>query len=269
LTDRSPAFQFYPKDFLTDVKQIAMSLPEVGAYWRLCCHCWLGGSLPTDMRQLARLAGATNRQMREMWPAIGICFVEREGVLIHKRLEREREKQERFRRRQSDKGKASAAMRATLATARATEPQPESNRGSTTVQPEPQPKLNSPISYLQSPISRLQSETESEPLDLAWNTFTAEYPQDRVERGRIVLDGFIAACQEVGVAGVMQRLEAHKRSAQWRKGMVPKMGNYFGDKQLWRQALPEHDPGAAKPAVDVAALAMERIKANEARYGKR
>lgn len=106
LGENSPAFQFYPKDFLTDVKQISMSLAEAGAYWRLCCHCWLEGSLPTDMRRLARLCGATNRQIREMWPAIGHCFIERDGALYHKRLEREREKQKAFSRRQSDNANA-------------------------------------------------------------------------------------------------------------------------------------------------------------------
>lgn len=158
-----------------------MSLPAAGAYWRLCCHCWLAGSLPTDMRQLARLAGATNRQMNELWPSIGPCFVERDGALIHKRLEREREKQETYRRRQSDKGKASAAMRATLATGLATEPQPDVNHGSTTVQPEPQPKPNSssPISDLQSPISDLQTAVRT----YAPVALTGGLPRDHLRHG--------------------------------------------------------------------------------------
>lgn len=169
--ESSPAFQFYPKDFLTDVKQIAMSLPEAGAYWRLCCHCWLAGSLPMDLQQLGRLCGATKRQMTEMWPTISPCFLERDGVLIHKRLEREREKQESYRRRQSDKGKASAASRSTKT-------QPDGNHGSTTVQPEAQPKLNSPISDLQSPISSLQTAVTYAPVALA-----GKLPRDHVKHG--------------------------------------------------------------------------------------
>lgn len=83
--------------------------------------------------------------------------------------------------------------------------------------------------------------TENEPLDEAWFRFLSLYPQSRVERGRIVEDGFIAACREVGTVAVFAKLDAHKRSAQWRKGYIPKMSNYFGPEKLWKQALPEQD----------------------------
>lgn len=148
--EKAPAFQFYPKDFLSDGKQIAMTLAEVGAYWRLCCHCWMDGSLPVDIALLARRCGASKRQMQAMWPAISPCFVELDGVLVHKRLELERDKQAIFRRRQSDRGKASAAAKANR---QSTKPQPEVNHGSTKVQRDAQPNLNSPISHLQTAVS--------------------------------------------------------------------------------------------------------------------
>lgn len=147
MADKSPAFQFYPKDFLTDEKQVVMSLAEAGAYIRLLSKCWLEGSLPADLAQLARLCGATRRQMKEMWPALGRCFQETEdGRLRHGRLDREREKQETYRQRQSDHGRASAAKRAT-------NPQPEGNQPSTKPQParEGQPEPNSSVSDLPSP----------------------------------------------------------------------------------------------------------------------
>lgn len=140
----SPAFQFYPKDFLSDEKQVRMSLAAVGIYMRLICHCWNEGSLPADLVSLARLSGATKRQITELWPSIGICFRETaEGRLIHPRLEREREKQATYRQRQSDKGKASAHMRAVLATHRATTVEPRLNHGSPPVDVRLQPKSNS------------------------------------------------------------------------------------------------------------------------------
>lgn len=95
---KSPAFQFYPKDFLSDEKQIRMSLPAVGIYMRLLCHCWNEGSLPSDAPALARLAGATTRQLRALWPSISPCFqTTPDGRLVNARLNRERTKQTVFR----------------------------------------------------------------------------------------------------------------------------------------------------------------------------
>lgn len=109
--DKSPAFQFYPKDFLSDEKQIRMSLPAVGIYMRLICQCWIEGSLPNDPKLLARMAGATARQFRDLWPSIETCFrPNSDGRLTHPRLERELEKQLTYRQRQTDRANARWVM---------------------------------------------------------------------------------------------------------------------------------------------------------------
>jgi uncharacterized protein YdaU (DUF1376 family) len=100
---KAPAFQFYPKDFLTDENVRVMSLQERGAYITLICLCWTEGSLPSDANRLARLCGIPSTMFRKLWPAIAVCFREAgDDRLIHPRLEREREKQTSYRRRQSD-----------------------------------------------------------------------------------------------------------------------------------------------------------------------
>lgn len=146
--EKAPAFQFYPKEFLMDGNVAGMSLQERGAYITLLCLCWQEGSLPAQHQRLARMIGAPIAAFNKLWPAVGVCFREVEGRLIHPRLEKERDKQEEFRRRQSNKGRASAASR---------------NHGSTAVQPEPQPKVNSPISYLRSPDSSKNQEKDKKP----------------------------------------------------------------------------------------------------------
>lgn len=155
MSDRAPAFQFYPKDFIGDSRVMQMSLQERGAYISLICFCWDDGWLPADVTKMARLVGATPGQMQKLWPALSDCFKPHPtdvGKLIHPRLERELEKQQEFRQRQSQKGKASAANR------KATKGQPEINRGSNLVDVRLQPESNSSIFNLQSSISRLQSE---------------------------------------------------------------------------------------------------------------
>jgi uncharacterized protein YdaU (DUF1376 family) len=144
--EKAPAFQFYPKDFLTDGRVSGMSLSERGAYITLLSLCWLERSLPRDLTRLARQVGVPRAHMARLWPAIAPCFKDDPANgerLIHPRLELERQKQETYRRRQSDKGKASAANR------KATEPQPDVNRGSTERPTKPQPAVNSPVSSLQ------------------------------------------------------------------------------------------------------------------------
>lgn len=107
---KSPAFQFYPADFLADEGQTSMSLAEAGAYIRLLCRCWLEGSIPDDLTRAARLVGVPVLEFKKLWPTVRACFVDhpdRSGRLTHPRLERERLKQTLYRRRQAD----AAAMR--------------------------------------------------------------------------------------------------------------------------------------------------------------
>jgi uncharacterized protein YdaU (DUF1376 family) len=105
---KSPAFQFYPKDFLSDENVRLMSMQERGVYITLMCLCWIEGTLPADVSLLARLAGVPLPAFRKLWPQLLPCFrtdAARDGRLIHPRLERERESQANYRRRQSDNGK--------------------------------------------------------------------------------------------------------------------------------------------------------------------
>ncbi len=104
---KSPAFQFYPNDFLSDANVIVMTLQERGAYITLLCLCWQQGGLPSDVEKLSRLCGTPAVTFRRLWPAIAPCFrTVADGTrLMNPRLEKERKKQRLFRKSQSDKGK--------------------------------------------------------------------------------------------------------------------------------------------------------------------
>lgn len=171
-SEKAPAFQFYPKEFLTDGNVAGMSLHERGAYITLICLCWQEGTLPADRSRLANMVGLEPRFFARLWVHLKPCFREIDGRLVHPRLEKEREKQAEFRRRQSDKGKASAA-------ARSTESQPGFNRGSTGVQPDTQPKPNSPISYLRTSVK----EEQEDPGNLK-QTVLAKIAEDENRRRR-------------------------------------------------------------------------------------
>src|SRR5436190_23760393 len=95
--EKAPAFQFYPKDFLTDSHVVAMTLAERGAYITLLCLCWMERSLPTDLDALARLCRVSRTAFTRLWPALEPCFTVINGRLIQGRIERERHKQETYR----------------------------------------------------------------------------------------------------------------------------------------------------------------------------
>lgn len=146
--EKTPAFQFYPKDFLCDEAVRLMSHTERGIYITLICLCWLEGSLPKEPAQLAKMVSIPVPRFLKLWNGpIATCFQERDGRLVQRRLEKERAKQEEYRANQAAKGRQSAVARF--------------NRGSTEPQPhvsapvQPEVNSSSPISDLQSPVSTL------------------------------------------------------------------------------------------------------------------
>ena len=119
----SPAFQFYPKDWLSDPDVSSMTLDAKGAYITLLAFCWLDGSLPNDDKALRRMAGATAPQWRKIAPQIlklfsasnsaGVDATRSKGAmhLRHKRLDKERDIQRKHREKRSLAGKRGAKER--------------------------------------------------------------------------------------------------------------------------------------------------------------
>lgn len=152
--EKVPAFQFYPKDFLSDSKVCRMSNTEVGIYIRLICHCWLDGDLPLETEALASMAHMQLKQFTKLWEnsIVKTCFhLAEDGRLHNKRLDEEREKQEAYRRRQTD-----------AAASRWDKPKP--SQPDATASPVAMPpqcsSSASAISDLQSPVSNLRSAEE-------------------------------------------------------------------------------------------------------------
>jgi uncharacterized protein YdaU (DUF1376 family) len=111
MADRAPAFQFYPKDFLSDRNVMAMSYEERGVYITLLCICWLEGSIPADLAQTARALGMTPRSFGKVWTGICSCFEKNPEGFVHPRLEKERSKQAEWRDKSKRGGQLGAAKR--------------------------------------------------------------------------------------------------------------------------------------------------------------
>ena len=110
--NKSPAFQVYPKDWLTDDKVLAMTPAEEGGYWRLLCIAWINnGTLPDDDNQLASLSRLGKQWYKGSGDKIRKCFFRKHAKLRQKRIEKEREKQRLNRKQKSLAGRKSAEKR--------------------------------------------------------------------------------------------------------------------------------------------------------------
>ena len=111
-TAKSPAFQFYPDEFLALVKVRLMTTEEKGVYLLLLLLDWQETGFVFHEPDLAQWCGLSRKRFAKAWSHfIKDCFVERDGRLYNPRLEREREKQRRFRERCVEGGRSRARQR--------------------------------------------------------------------------------------------------------------------------------------------------------------
>lgn len=129
--DKAPAFQFYPKDFLSSDAVSLMTTEQIGAYTLLLCHSWLRPEgLPSDLSSLAKLARVpVARFTAKVWPGLCHCFhTQEDGLLYNPRMERGRYEQDLYRAERSQSGKRGAATRWGMA-------QPSNGNGSAIKEP--------------------------------------------------------------------------------------------------------------------------------------
>jgi uncharacterized protein YdaU (DUF1376 family) len=109
----SPAFQFYPKDFLADPNTIRMEPLDIGVYMLLLMECWdRDNRLPKDIAFLAEVCRLTIEEFKPIWEKrVARCFKEKKTFFWHKRLAEEIEKQKEWKATHSESGKKGAEKR--------------------------------------------------------------------------------------------------------------------------------------------------------------
>lgn len=97
----SPAFQFYPHDFLVGTADLTAE--EVGGYIRLLCYQWAKTCLPNDDRKLSQLSGITcSLSLGNVKLKFSLCD---DGMIRNGRLEKVRLEQVEYRKTRSICGK--------------------------------------------------------------------------------------------------------------------------------------------------------------------
>jgi uncharacterized protein YdaU (DUF1376 family) len=109
---KSPSYQWYPKDVISSARVAVLTLEEEGAYRRALDFCWLTGSLPADAKMLARIIGkGCTAKTATVVRGLFTRSKTNRSQLIHDRLEAERHKQSAWREKSVKGGLKSAAVR--------------------------------------------------------------------------------------------------------------------------------------------------------------
>ena len=114
--NQTPAFQWYPRDWLTSRAVMKMTPTQRSYYFDLLCHAWLSdrpGFIPNDRDLLWRLARAKSRETFEREADLVLAQFRKgkNGELFHPRLVTERQRQARRTSEMSSRGKLGAARR--------------------------------------------------------------------------------------------------------------------------------------------------------------
>lgn len=89
-----PAFLFYSKDWAASTR--AFSAEVRGAYINLLAYAWDNNGLPTDEEDLRLIAGVERSSWKRVWDKLAPKWVEQDGVLVNRKLERVRVESEAF-----------------------------------------------------------------------------------------------------------------------------------------------------------------------------
>lgn len=194
--EKAPAFQFYPKDYLSDMNVQALTIEQEGCYIRLLSYCWLEGHIPNDLAILSRLCKGANTEAIQQ--VVAICFVRDEKHpewLVHPRLDEERVKQAEWAAKSAEGGRRTQSQRVTaIDNHSSTTLEPPLNHRSTTLEPPLQPFVNSSsssaIASINPPlVPPLQkSQVGERPARVSRERHRAPPRRDRVAAMRAMLD---------------------------------------------------------------------------------
>lgn len=110
MKSKSPAFQFYPKDWLSDPDVASWGLAERGAFITLLCYIWENDGIKNDENYIKRLLG-NPRNFPKLYSKVKNKFYFDGEMIHHPRLMKEREKQRQNKVSRQKNGKLGAEIR--------------------------------------------------------------------------------------------------------------------------------------------------------------
>ena len=108
---KRPSFQFYPADWLSDMRVRMLPWASRGLYIELLCYCWREDYIPADGSAIAQLCGCHDSAIVEPCLKLFQTHPDDPSKLVHKRLLEEKLKQDQYREERSLSGKRGAKSR--------------------------------------------------------------------------------------------------------------------------------------------------------------
>lgn len=164
--NKSPAFQFYPGDFVSGAPAFMRPLETHVYVWLLCLE-WSRNGFEFDEADLASWCRIPVGQFRQAWAKVSASFVLRDGRYFNPRLDSEREKQQRYSERMAENGKKGGRPKA--------EQKPQVSRGLADDKP------SKSISVLSSTLSSKEpTASASADVDAVLARYIALHPRRRI-----------------------------------------------------------------------------------------
>ena len=108
---KRPSFQFYPADWLSDMRVRMLPWASRGILIELLCYCWREEWIPADSSAIAQLCGCHDLAIVEPCLQLFQPHPDDPTKLVHKRLQAERLKQDQHREERSSSGRRGAKSR--------------------------------------------------------------------------------------------------------------------------------------------------------------
>jgi len=214
---KSPSFQFYASDFLTDTQ--SWDICEVGIYIRLLSNQWVNESLPKDLKRLSRIAGCDHEELKKAWVILGIKFLENEeGGLYNGKLEEVRAQQAAYREKQSLNGSMGG---------RPKKDKPKLNPEETQTKPKDNPNPNPNKS---TSTSTSNKENIIKEFDLFWNKYPNKVAKEKCRGKFLVLP-------DSDRKKILETVEAFVRYSPFDGYHHPNPDTYLNQKR-WQDPIP-------------------------------
>ena len=112
-SEKSPAFQFYVRDWRSSRRVQVMSFAQRGMYLEMLIEQWDKGAAPSSAGACALALGGSQVEWTRAWAALSACFTprKRDGLLVNPKLEAVRRGRVKFLKAQSASGLAGAEAR--------------------------------------------------------------------------------------------------------------------------------------------------------------
>lgn len=108
---KRPSFQFYPADWLSDMRVRMLPWASRGLFIELLCYCWREDWIPADSSAIAQLCGCHDLAIVEPCLQLFQPHPDDPSKLVHKRLLEEKSKQDQYREERSLSGRRGAKSR--------------------------------------------------------------------------------------------------------------------------------------------------------------